>query len=412
MAAGPLLPPTIDSLEVADRRVLVRVDFNVPLDGETVTDDTRIRAALPTLRELRERGARLVLCSHLGRPKGKGFEPAWSTLPAAARLAELMEVEVVFGHAVVGPDVQELSQELGPGGVMMIENLRFNAGEKDNDPEFAKALAALGDVYVDDAFGAMHRPDASIVGVPEHLPGAVGRLVQKEVEALGPLLSTDNRHERALPPSTGAAARTPFAAILGGAKVSDKIGVIEALTKRIDHLFIGGAMAYTFLAANGDAVGSSRVEQDKVDLARQLVQKCQSRGVKVHLPVDHVVADRFEETAAPDTVTTIPDGKMGLDIGPATLRAWGEVLKSCRTIFWNGPMGVFEWDAFAGGTRGLAEALAASDAHTIVGGGDSAAALAKFGLADRVDHVSTGGGASLELLEHGDLPGLAALRKS
>jgi len=401
MASGPLLPPTIDSLDVAQRRVLVRVDFNVPLDGETVTDDTRIRAALPTLRELLERDGRLVLCSHLGRPKGKGFEQSYSTLPAAARLAELLEVEVVFGHSVVGDDVTELSQELGPRGVMMIENLRFNGGEKDNDPEFAKALAALGDVYVDDAFGAMHRPDASIVGVPELLPGAVGRLVQREVEALGVLLSAENRHERA-----------PFAAILGGAKVSDKIGVIEALTKRVDHLFVGGAMAYTFLAATGVPVGASRVEQDKLDLARQLLQKCQARGVKVHLPTDHVVADRFEEGAAPERVETIPDGRMGLDIGPDTLRAWGDVLKTCRTIFWNGPMGVFEWDAFAGGTRGLAEALAASDAHTIVGGGDSAAALAKFGLADRVDHVSTGGGASLELLEHGDLPGLAALRKA
>ncbi len=401
MAGGPLLPRTIDHLDVADRRVLVRVDFNVPLDGETVTDDTRIRAALPTLRELLERGGKLVLCSHLGRPKGKGFEQAYSTLPAAARLAELLEVEVVFGHSVVGDDVTELSRELGPAGVMMIENLRFNAGEKDNDPEFARGLAALGDVYVDDAFGAMHRPDASIVGVAELLPGAVGRLVQREVEALGVLLSTENRHERA-----------PFAAILGGAKVSDKIGVIEALTKRIDHLFVGGAMAYTFLAATGVPVGASRVEQDKLDLARQLLQKCQARGVKVHLPIDHVVADRFEEGATPEVVDAIPDGKMGLDIGPGTLRAWGGVLRTCRTIFWNGPMGVFEWDAFAGGTRGLAEALAASDAHTIVGGGDSAAALAKFGLADRVDHVSTGGGASLELLEHGDLPGLAALRKS
>jgi phosphoglycerate kinase len=407
MATAPSVLPTIADLQVADKRVLVRVDFNVPLEGETVTDDTRIRAALPTLRALRDRGARLVLCSHLGRPKGKGFEPAWSTLPAAARLAELLEVEVVFGHSVVGDEVVQLTRELGPGGVMMIENLRFDAGEKNNDPEFARNLAALGDVYVDDAFGAMHRPDASIVGVPEHLPSAAGLLVHKEVEALAVLLSTDRiagqgreRHERA-----------PFAAILGGAKVSDKIGVIEALAKRIEHLFVGGAMAYTFLAAQGVPVGASKIEADKLDLAKQLLEKCRSRAVRVHLPVDHVVADRFAEDASHETVDEIPDGKLGLDIGPKTLRAWGTVLSTCKTIFWNGPMGVFEWDAFAGGTRGLAEALVATDAHTIVGGGDSAAALAKFGLADRVTHVSTGGGASLEYLEHGDLPGLAALRR-
>src|SRR5688572_24337011 len=226
MAIPPSVLPTIDDLQVADKRVLVRVDFNVPLDGETVTDDTRIRAALPTLKALRDRSARLVLCSHLGRPKGKGFEPSWSTLPAAARLAELLDVEVVFGHSVVGDEVVQLTRELGPGGVMMVENLRFDPGEKSNDPEFARNLAALGDVYVDDAFGAMHRPDASIVGVPEHLPSAAGMLVHREVEALGVLLSTEQRHER-----------SPFGAILGGAKVSDKIGVIEALAKRIDHLF-------------------------------------------------------------------------------------------------------------------------------------------------------------------------------
>jgi phosphoglycerate kinase len=282
---------------------------------------------------------------------------------------------------------------------MVIENLRFDPGEKDGDEEFAKQLAQLGDVYVDDAFGAMHRADASIAGVPEHLPGAVGLLVQKEVEALGALLH-------------GGRELSPFAAILGGAKVSDKIGVIEALAKKVDHLFVGGAMAYTFLAAQGHPVGASKIESDKLDLAKQLLEKCRSRNVKVHLPVDHVVADRFAEDAKPEVVETIPEGKMGLDIGPVTLRAWGEILRTCKTVFWNGPMGVFEWDSFAGGTRGIAEALAsATKAFTVVGGGDSAAALAKFGLQERVSHVSTGGGASLELIEQGDLVGLAVLRK-
>lgn len=400
MAAAPSIP-TLDKLDWAGKRVLLRVDFNVPLEDGKITDDTRIRAALPTIARLREGGARLVLCSHLGRPKGKGFEQPYSMEPVAAALAELIDVEVVFAHEVVGDDVTELSKELPAGGVMVIENLRFNPGEKDNDDTFAHQLAALGDVYVDDAFGAMHRADASIAGVPKILSGAVGLLVQREIEALGLLLSTENRIERA-----------PFAAILGGAKVSDKIGVIEALSKRIDHLLVGGAMAYTFLAAQGEPVGSSKIESDKLDLARQLLQKCQTRGVRVHLPVDHVVASTFAVDAAPSIVDKIPEGKMGLDIGPATLRAWSTVLGTCRTVFWNGPMGVFEWDAFAAGTRGIAETLAASSAYTVVGGGDSAAALAKFGFQERVSHVSTGGGASLEFLEHGDLVGLRALRGS
>ncbi len=399
MATGPALPPTLEDLDVEDKRVLVRVDFNVPLDGDEVADDTRIRAALPTIQALRERGARVVLASHLGRPKGKP-DPALSLLAVGARLAELVDTEVVFSHDVVGDDVVQLSRELPPRGILLIENLRFDPGEKANDPDFARALAALGDVFVNDAFGAMHRAHASISGVPAILPSAVGLLVQREVEALGGLLSTENRHERA-----------PFGAILGGAKVSDKIGVIETLSKRIDHLFVGGAMAYTFLAAQGVAVGSSRVEEDKLELANELLEKCRTRSVKVHLPVDHVVADRFAEDSDPLTVREIPDGKMGLDIGPETLASWSERFAACKTLFWNGPMGVFEWDSFAGGTRGVAEALARSSAFTVVGGGDSAAALARFGLADRVSHVSTGGGASLEFLEQGDLVGLQALRR-
>jgi phosphoglycerate kinase len=398
--AVSILPKTLADLDVAGKRVFLRVDFNVPLEDGRVTDDTRIRGARPTLRALRAKGAKLVVASHLGRPKGKGHEPAWSMEPAAARLAELLEAEVVFAHDVVGDEVADLARELPPGGVMVIENLRFHPGEKSNDPAFARQLAALAEVYVDDAFGAMHRGDASIEGVAQLLPGGVGLLVQKEVEVLGSLLSTENRLERA-----------PFAAILGGAKVSDKMGVIEALSKRIDHLFVGGAMAYTFLRVQGVPVGSSKVEEDKLDLARQILEKCKARNVRVHLPIDHVVADRFAEDAAGEVVTAIPDGRMGLDIGPATVKAWGEVLSSCRTVFWNGPMGVFEWDTFAAGTRGVAELLAASSGFTVVGGGDSAAALAKFGLQEKVTHVSTGGGASLELLEQGDLVGLRALRR-
>ena len=397
--AGPAPLPTLSSLDVVDKRVLVRVDFNTPLDGDKVADDTRIRAALPTIAALRERGARLVLASHLGRPKGK-VDPALSLLPVAARLAELIDVEVVFAHATVGDEVASLARELPAGGVMLLENLRFDPGEKAGEEGFARALAAVGECFVNDAFGAMHRSHASITGVPPLLPHAIGPLVQREVEALGGLIDPAQRRERA-----------PFAAILGGAKVSDKIGVIDALSKQVNHLFVGGAMAYTFLAAQGEAVGASRVEQDKTDLAKELLDQCASRGVTVHLPTDHVVAPSFAEDAEPSTVTTIPDGQMGLDIGPSTLQAWTDVLRTCRTVFWNGPMGVFEWDAFAGGTRGIAEALAASTARTIVGGGDSAAALARFGLSGHVDHVSTGGGASLEYLEHGDLVGLQIMRR-
>ncbi len=399
--AGIASVPTLGDLEVGDRRVFVRVDFNVPLDGDTVVDDTRIRAALPTLRRLREAGARLVLASHLGRPKGKP-DPSLSLLPVAARLAELVDVEVVFAHETVGDEVQRLARDLPSGGILVLENLRFDPAEKAGDEDFARALASLADAYVNDAFGAMHRAHASITGVPKHLACAAGELVEREVAVLGSLLDPHQRHER-----------SPFAAILGGAKVSDKMGVIESLSKQVSHLFVGGAMAYTFLAAQDVAVGASRVEADKVDLARELLASCASRGVTVHLPADHVVADSFSADAEATTTAdqSIPDGKMGLDIGPATLRRWAEVLRDCRTVFWNGPMGVFEWDSFAGGTRGVAEALAGSEARTIVGGGDSAAALARFGLSDAVDHVSTGGGASLEFLEQGDLVGLQALRR-
>ncbi len=387
--------PTLADLEVRGKTVLLRVDFNVPMNGEQISDDTRIRGAMPTIQKLREGGAKLVICSHLGRPKS-GRAPEFSLLPAAERLAEILGEEVVFSHDTVGDEVVALARELPQNGVMVLENLRFDPREQAGDEGFARQLAAVADVFVNDAFGAMHRSDASITGVVAFLPSAVGLLVQAEVEALGQLI---NRPER------------PFGAILGGAKVSDKIGVIESLVKKVDHLFIGGAMSYTFLAAQGIAVGRSKVETDKVEFAKELIARMVEKGVTLHLPIDHVTAAEFAENAEPHTVTEIPDSAMGLDIGPATVKAWGETFAKCKTLFWNGPLGVFEWDAFSGGTRGVAEAFASSGAYTVVGGGDSAAAAAQFGVADRVNHVSTGGGASLEYLENRDLVGLAALRR-
>lgn len=386
---------SLDDLDLQGSTVLCRVDFNVPLEGEQVTDDLRIRAALPTIAHLREAGARVVLCSHLGRPKGQP-QPDLSLLPVAQRLAELLDAEVLFAHDTVGDEVESLRDDLPADGIMVIENLRFHPGEKSNDPEFARQLARLGDAFVCDAFGAMHRSHASVVGVPALKPSAAGLLVHSEVEALDELQQRSHR---------------PYAVIMGGAKVSDKIGVIEALSRKADHLFVGGAMAYTFLKAKGLEIGDSRVEADKIDLATDLMETLHAHGVSLHLPSDHVVADEFAADAEPDTVTDIPEGKLALDIGPETVRAWSKTLEGCRTVFWNGPLGVSEWDSFAGGTRGIAEAVAACEGYTVVGGGDSAAAVARFGLADRFDHVSTGGGAALTYIEKGDLPGLAALRR-
>ena len=388
--------PTLDRLGKLDgKRVLCRVDFNVPLADGKITDDTRIVAARPTIDALREAGARLILCSHLGRPKGRR-NPALSLLPVAERLAQQMDVEVLFAHDTVGDEITRLSKDLGEGGIMVIENLRFDPREKTGDTDFAQSLAQLGDAFVNDAFGAMHRNHASIGGVPKYLPSAAGLLVHEEVTALRKLTTRPER---------------PFSAVLGGAKVSDKIGIIEALAQRVDRLFVGGAMAYTLLAARGEAVGASRVEADRLDDARELLDRCESAGVEVYLPVDHVVTDTFAADAEPHVVETIPESMMGLDIGPHTISTWSEPLAGSGTVLWNGPLGVFEWEQFSGGTKAIGEAIANCKGYTVIGGGDSAAAAARFALADRMSHVSTGGGASLTFLEEGDLVGLRALRK-
>lgn len=387
--------PSIDQMDLDGKRVFLRVDFNVPLEDGAITDDNRIRAALPTIEHLRKRGCRLVIASHLGRPKG--VDPSQSLEPVAARLAELTNGEVILSEQIGGDDVEMQSRELPPGGMLMLENLRFHPGEKGGDEVFAKQLARLGEVYVSDAFGTMHRAETSMAGCVEFFEEAgVGFLVQKELEALGRCLS-------------GAA--RPYVAILGGAKVSDKIAVIESLAHRVDHLLVGGAMAYTFLKAKGVEVGRSRVEEDKLALAAKLLERCAERGVTVHLPVDHVVNTAFDSAEPARVVDAFGPDDMGLDIGPRTVESYGAVIQQAKTVFWNGPMGVFEKDAYAGGTRGVAEACAACTGYTVVGGGDSAAAAAKFGLADRFTHVSTGGGASLEFIEGKDLPGVKAIRQ-
>jgi phosphoglycerate kinase len=382
---------SVRDLDLKGKRVFIRVDFNVPLaaGGQEITSDKRIRASLPTIQYCLEQGAGLVLASHLGRPKGK-VNPEMSLKPAAARLQQLLGRPVKMAPDCIGPEVESMLP--APGEILLLENLRFHAEEEKNDPEFSKKLAALCDVYVNDAFGSAHRAHASTVGMIAYVPkAAAGLLMEKELEYL--TLVTKN------PPR-------PCVAILGGAKVSDKIEVIRNLAKVVDRLLIGGAMAYTFLKAQGQPTGASLVEDDKVELARQLLD---SLGDKLLLPVDHVVAERFEAGAPSEVVEVIPDGKMGLDIGPNTVAKYSEVVRAAKTIIWNGPMGVFEKPPFDKGTVALAKAVAESGAISVVGGGDSEKAVKAAGVGDRISHISTGGGASLEFLAGLELPGVAAL---
>jgi phosphoglycerate kinase len=388
---------TLDELDPAGKRVFVRADLNVPIRDGVITDDLRVQASVATLRHLLDAGAAVVVASHLGRPKGEP-DPASSMAPVGERLAELLGTDVVVATDVVGDDAKAKAEALQPGQLLLLENLRWDPGETTNDDDFADALAAFCDVYVDDAFGAAHRAHASISGIPARRPGYAGRLLERELEALGGLLQDPAR---------------PYLAVLGGAKVSDKLVVLDNLLQRVDAIAVGGAMAFTFLAAEGVNVGASRVEEDQVGTVGDLVEAARARGIEVLLPVDVVVAAEFDEAATATTaaVGAIPSGEMGLDIGPKTAERYAAAIGDAGSVFWNGPMGVFEWDAFAGGTRRVATAMAEAAGFTVVGGGDSAAAIRQFGLDDRVDHVSTGGGASLELLEGKDLPGVAALRR-
>ena len=389
---------TVKDVDLRNKRVLMRADFNVPLKGEQITDDTRIQAALPTMEHILEQeGARLILMSHLGRPKGKK-DPSFSLAPVAKRLSELLGKEVLMADDCVGEEVEKQAKELPPGGVMLLENVRFHGEEKDNDPEFAKKLAAIGDVYVNDAFGSAHRAHASTEGVAHILPACAGFLIEKEVNFFTPVLENPEQ---------------PMVAVIGGAKVSTKIAVLESLLPNCKTLIIGGGMAYTFLKAQGHEIGNSLLEEEYIDTAKDLLSKAKEKGVEILLPQDHLVAAEFDENAKPEPVdgVDIPAGKIGMDVGPKTLELCKERIKNAKTVVWNGPMGVFEFDNFAIGTRVVAEVIANSQAMTVVGGGDSVAAANKFEVASKMSHVSTGGGASLEFLEGKKLPGIVALEE-
>ena len=386
---------TIEDIDVKGKRVLVRCDFNVPLKDGVITDDKRIRASLPTIKYLLEHGAKVILCSHLGRPKGE-FKPEFSLKPVAARLSELLGFEVKIADDVVGESAQALAASVKEGEAVMIENVRYEKGETKNDPELSKKFAALADIYVNDAFGSAHRAHCSTTGVADYLPAVCGYLIQKEISVMGKALADPKR---------------PFVAILGGAKVSDKIGVIENLLDKVDTLIIGGGMAYTFFKANGHTIGTSICEEDKIALAKETMEKAAQKGVKFLLPTDNKVGREYDPNTESMVVDSddIPDGWMGLDIGPATQKMFADAIKGAGTVVWNGPMGVSEWDNFAEGTIAVAKAVADSGAISIIGGGDSAAAVQKLGFADKMTHISTGGGASLEFLEGKELPGIAAL---
>lgn len=387
---------SVEDIDVKGKRVLVRCDFNVPIDKDgNITDKKRIEESLKTIKYLIDHNAKVILCSHLGRPKGE-FNMKYSLSPVAGVLSEKLGLEVKMAHDVIGQSAVTIANSLKDGEVELLENVRFHKEEEENDKEFSKKLASLADIYVNDAFGTAHRAHASTAGVAEFLPSVCGFLIQKEISIMGKALSDPKR---------------PFLAILGGAKVSDKIKVINNLLEKVDTLIIGGAMAYTFMNALGYSIGSSKCESDKIELAKDIMVKARDKDVRLVLPVDNVVGKEFSENTESQIVNSdsIPEGFMGLDIGPKSCEAFSDVIKDAKTIVWNGPMGVFEWDKFAKGTLEVAKAVADSGAVSIIGGGDSAAAIDKLGLSDRMTHISTGGGASLKFLEGADLPGISAL---
>ena len=388
---------SVEDLDVGGKRVLVRCDFNVPQDEKgAITDDRRIREALKTIRYLMEHDARVILCSHLGRPKGE-VNPKYSLKPVAERLSELLGVEVKMAEDVVGESAHKLAENLKDREVMLLENVRYDDREEKNDPSYSKELASLADLYVNDAFGTAHRAHSSTAGVADYLPSAVGYLIKKEIDVMGKALNNPER---------------PFVAILGGKKVSDKISVIENLIDKVDSLIIGGGMTYTFFKAQGKEIGNSICEDDKIDLAKELLAKAEEKGVRLVLPVDNVVVQEFSNDAPSKVVSSddIEPGWQGVDVGPATIELYADVLKDAKTVVWNGPVGVFEFDNFAVGTNKVAEILANLEgATTIIGGGDSSAAVEKGGFADKMTHISTGGGASLEFLEGKILPGIACI---
>ncbi|KGR90753.1 phosphoglycerate kinase [Ureibacillus massiliensis 4400831 = CIP 108448 = CCUG 49529] len=386
---------TMNDIDVQGKRVFVRVDFNVPMENGSITDETRIRAAIPTIEQLVNRGAKVILASHLGRPKGE-VKKEMRLTAVGVRLSELIGKPVTKLDESIGTKVEETVANMKEGDIVLLENVRFHKGEEKNDEELAKSFAALADIYINDAFGAAHRAHASTEGIAKYIPAVSGLLIEKELVVLGKALSNPDR---------------PFTAIIGGSKVKDKIGVIENLLDKVDHLLIGGGLSYTFSKAMGYSIGKSLLEEDKIELAQHFIQKAKEKGVQLHLPVDAIVGSEFSKDAERKTVDidSIPETWMGLDIGPKTASEYAEIIKNSKLIIWNGPMGVFEMEPFANGTKTVALAMAETEGYTVIGGGDSAAAVEKFGVAEKMDHISTGGGASLELMEGKQLPGIVAL---
>ncbi|QCR33605.1 phosphoglycerate kinase [Lysinibacillus sp. SGAir0095] len=389
------LKKTMNDAEVKGKRVFVRVDFNVPMENGEITDDTRIRAAIPTIKQLVESGAKVILASHLGRPKGEINEDMRLT-QVGKHLSELIGKQVTKLDESIGANVENTVAAMQEGDIVLLENVRFHKGEEKNDEELSKSFAKLADLYVNDAFGAAHRAHASTEGIAKYVPAVSGLLMEKELDVLGKALSNPER---------------PFTAIIGGAKVKDKIGVIENLLDKVDHLIIGGGLSFTFIKAQGHSIGKSLLEEDKIELAKSFIEKAKEKGVQLHMPIDAVVANEFSKDAETEIVDieAIPEEWMGLDIGPKTAEHYASIIKDSKLIIWNGPMGVFEMEKFANGTKTVAQAMAQTNGYTIIGGGDSAAAVEKFEVANQMDHISTGGGASLELMEGKALPGIVAL---